>query len=55
MASGDYYDRAQGFYWVPKRVRVGSGDWKQHVVKAPTCPDQRLYRRLTRAERLLLE
>lgn len=45
----------EGYLWVPKDVRVGSPGWAASVVRSPTCPDQRKYRRLTRAERRLYE
>lgn len=38
--------------WLPKSVAVGASHWTKAVVLAETCPDQRTYRRLTRAERL---
>lgn len=43
----------QSYYWINKRVTPGSPQWTQHVHKNTVCPNQRLYRRLTRAERLL--
>jgi hypothetical protein len=47
------YDKSQGFFWLPKKA---AQDWlsnpdKAGVVKAANCPDQRVYRRLTRSER----
>lgn len=39
------------FLWIPKRVAIGSTGWNELVMRANKCPDQRLYRRLTRAER----
>lgn len=41
-------------FWFPKRLPLVPANFNR-VEKSPTCPDQREYRRLTRAERLLVE
>lgn len=53
MALVDFsYCRSKGLLWFPKGSQVGKPGWAAEVVKSPTCPDQRRFRRLTRAERL---
>ena len=37
---------------MPKRTVVGSPGWLEVVIAAEICPNQRLYRRLNRVERI---
>ncbi len=49
------YTTAFKHCWLTKGLAVGSAGWVSQVVLSEICPNQRLYRRLTRAERLLYE
>jgi hypothetical protein len=49
------YGAGQKHCWLSKGIGVGSAGWAQLIQIAESCPDQRLYRRLTRAERVLYE
>jgi hypothetical protein len=43
------------YYWLPKKEQVNTPGWEGWVIVSNACPNQKIYRRLTRAERLSYE
>jgi hypothetical protein len=46
---------SDAYYWFPKRERAKTPGWEGWVIIAAACPNERIYRRLTRAERVAYE